>query len=788
MADSKIDGMFYLGWEVDPTTGKVQQTQLLYPSKQLTTHAVCVGMTGSGKTGLGIALLEEAALEKIPSIIIDPKGDLANLQLTFPHLVAEEFAPWVDKTEAERLGLTTDEYAAETADKWKKGLEAAGLSGHTIETLRATVDIVIYTPASRAGIPLSILGSFAAPSSELLLDSASLRERILTTTSSLLGLLGIAADPIKSREHILIASIIDHAWHQGRNLDLTALVTAVQNPPFSKVGALDLDTFYPPKERMELSVRLNNLLAAPGFQAWMEGDPLDIDRLLYSSSGKPQLSIISIAHLPDSERMFFVTLLLNELICWMRRQPGSASLRAVLYMDEIFGFFPPTAMPPSKLPMLTLLKQARAYGLGLLLVTQNPVDLDYKGLSNCGTWLIGKLQTERDRARVLEGLQMASNGELDSKTLDKMIALTGNRIFILRTIYNVEPKLFQTRWALSFLRGPLTPVQIASLTERREAETAVPAPAKSYTAVSDSSSRGAKGAIPPSIAERFARLPTTPQPAHYEPRLVGSGKLHFVDSKWNVDLWREVWLITAPNGFSGEPIWNAAIRIPDLPERLELTAIPNSSFGALPSAFQQEKNFAAFGKSLAVELYQNETYSLLTCPELAIAAKEDESEGQFRQRANDQLAAKREAAVKKIREKFASKIELLEERVKRAEEKKSAKTQKVWMQRLLALMSLITTFMGALFSRKVTQSTISQAGTSMRRAGQMNKESQDAAQAQDDCERYSQQLEEAKVALQLEVDQLESSMAVAAIEPLILRPRKSDIATGPLLVVWWPVP
>ena len=459
-------GVFYLGKVVDPAKGGTTDELVLYPSKDLTTHAVCVGMTGSGKTGLGITLLEEAAIDKIPSIVIDPKGDLSNLLLTFPAVSPDEFLPWIDEGEAERKGMEREAYAESVAKLWKEGLAKWGEGAERIQKLRSSVEMAVYTPASKAGIPLSILSSFAAPSKELMLDPVALQDRIKSITSGILGLLGIEADPIKSREHILISSIIDQAWQKGINLDLAALIQQVQKPPFDKIGALDVDTFFPPKERMGLSISLNNLLASPGFKAWMEGEPLDIKQMLYTKEAKPKLSIISIAHLSDSERMFFVTLLLNEILSWMRSQPGTSSLRAVLYMEEIFGFFPPTAMPPSKIPMLTLLKQARAFGLGIVLATQNPVDLDYKGLSNCGTWFIGKLQTDRDKSRVIEGLKTASNGEIDSAGLDKMLASTGNRTFILRSIHEKNPILFQTRWTLSYLRGPLTLAQIDSLKDK----------------------------------------------------------------------------------------------------------------------------------------------------------------------------------------------------------------------------------------------------------------------------------------------------------------------------------
>ncbi len=244
----------------------------------------------------------------------------------------------------------------------------------------------------------------------------------------------------------------------------------MQSPPFERVGVLDLESFYPAKDRQALAMTLNNLLASPGFAAWTEGEPLDVARLFHTAEGKPRLSILSIAHLDDRERMFFVTLLLGELVAWMRAQPGTQSLRALLYMDEVMGFLPPSAAPPSKAPMLTLLKQARAFGLGVVLATQNPVDLDYKALGNAGTWFLGRLQTERDQARVLDGLEgsdAARGGGFDRAEMGRLLAGLGKRVFLLHSVHEEKPILFGTRWALSYLRGPLTREEIARLQPRR---------------------------------------------------------------------------------------------------------------------------------------------------------------------------------------------------------------------------------------------------------------------------------------------------------------------------------
>ncbi|HEY7624491.1 MAG TPA: hypothetical protein VIA63_05650 [Candidatus Limnocylindria bacterium] len=473
-------GQLYLGREYDlGSKSSADKNLLLYDSKDLVTHGIVVGMTGSGKTGLCVDLIEEAAIDGVPTIAIDPKGDLTNLLLTFPDLRPEDFRPWVNEEDASRKGVSPDEYAAQQAGVWRDGLASWGQDGGRIRRLRDAADFAIYTPGSAAGIPISIVRSFAAPPESAREDLETFRERVTTVATSLLALVGISADPIKSREHILIATLLSEAWSAGKDLDLETIVTQVQEPPMARIGALDLDTFYPAKDRADLALRINGLIASPGFAGWLQGEPLDVGALLRTAEGKPRVSIFSIGHLGDAERMFFVTLLLNEIVGWVRTQSGTTSLRALLYMDEIFGFFPPVAEPPSKRPMLNLLKQARAFGLGVLLTTQNPVDLDYKGLANTGTWFLGRLQTERDKQRVLEGLEgaaAAQNATFDRTQMGELLAGLTSRVFLMNNVHEDAPVVFESRWAMSYLRGPLTRDQIKVLMKDRRPQ-AAPAPA-----------------------------------------------------------------------------------------------------------------------------------------------------------------------------------------------------------------------------------------------------------------------------------------------------------------------
>ena len=466
-------GAFYLGRVQDLEAGKTTSEYLLYDARDLTTHALCVGMTGSGKTGLCVSLLEEAGIDGIPAIVVDPKGDIGNLLLTFPQLQPEDFRPWIDQSEAARQGQSPDEYAEVTATRWRQGLADWDQDGARIERFRSAVDLAIYTPGSSAGLPLTVLRSFVAPSPTIIEDVDAFRDRVASAAAGLLALLGIDIDPVRSREFILVSSLLDQAWRQGRDLDIASLIQEIQTPPVEKIGVMDVNTFYPKKDRMALSMALNSLLASPSFAGWLEGEPLDIKRLLYTPQGKPRISILSISHLSDAERMFFVTILLNELLAWVRSQPGTPSLRALFYMDEVFGYFPPVANPPSKTPMLTLLKQARAFGVGMVLATQNPVDLDYKGLSNCGTWFLGRLQTERDKARVLDGLEGASSqagAQFDRREMDRILSGLDGRVFLMNNVHEEEPVVFHTRWAMSYLRGPLTREQIRTLMAERSAD------------------------------------------------------------------------------------------------------------------------------------------------------------------------------------------------------------------------------------------------------------------------------------------------------------------------------
>ncbi|HXS31984.1 MAG TPA: hypothetical protein VN755_14195, partial [Steroidobacteraceae bacterium] len=611
-------GAFYLGRVFDAATGKLSDQPLLYDSRDLTTHAVCVGMTGSGKTGLCLALLEEAAIDGVPAICIDPKGDLGNLMLTFPQLAPQDFASWVDSGEAARRSLSVEQYAAQVAQQWQAGLAEWDQSPERIARFRAAADVAIYTPGSENGLSLSILQSLSPPPAEVLADGSGLAERIGSVVSGLLTLLGRDADALRSREHILLSSLLEHAWRAGRAVDLAALVSSVQRPPLEKLGALDLETFFPAKERLELALALNGLLASPRFAQWTRGEPLDAQRLLYTAEGKPRIAIISIAHLSDAERMFVVTLVLNEVVGWMRRQSGTSSLRALLYMDEIFGFFPPTANPPSKPPMLTLLKQARAYGLGCVLATQNPVDLDYKGLGNTGTWLIGRLQTERDRDRLLDGLTTAlADGGPDRAELARMIGSLTQRMFLMRNVHDEAPVLMKSRWALSYLRGPLTPAEIGRLMAPRKSASsssvlprdAMPQAAAAATAAATAS----RPALPPEIAECFLPVRGAAEHITYQPRVLGLARIHFVDKTLELDEWQQEGFAAPLSDDGRSALWEEA---ETCTAAVSAEPLPGAAFADVPAGAQRAASLAQWSKELAGWLYRTRKLQLWSCDAL----------------------------------------------------------------------------------------------------------------------------------------------------------------------------
>lgn len=813
-ADFEKLGAFYLGRTLD-ASGAPSGPPLLYDARDLTTHAVCVGMTGSGKTGLCISLLEEAAIDGVPAICIDPKGDLGNLLLTFPSLTPGDFEPWIDPGDAARRGRTLSERAAEVATQWREGLAAWGQDGARIAKLRETVDLAIYTPGGSAGRPLAVVRSLDAPKAAdgSVADAETLREKIDAAVSSLLALCGIEADPIQSREYVYLANVLHHTWSQGRSLDLGGLVRAILEPPIARVGVLDLDSFFPAKDRQALALRLNALLASPGFAAWIEGEPLDVQRLLYTPEGKPRVVVLSIAHLSESERMFFVTLLLGEVLAWMRAQPGTTSLRAILYMDEVFGFLPPVREPPSKRLFLTLLKQARAFGLGLVLATQNPIDVDYKALSNCGTWFLGRLQTERDVDRVLDGLSGAAQSagqSLDVSKLRATLAGLPGRTFLMNDVHEEAPVLFHTRWALSYLRGPLAREQIRALTAASRAELgakgiatvgaaasvgaatvgAIVGGGASASSTSSESSVGSPSATERPILGAEIEELFLGEPAGefaYHPALLAVTQLHYVHTKAGIDAWFPRVLLAPLVDGTPAALWEGAHPVDERQLVIREEPLASKSWLAIPRGALAASRLKSVQSALKAYLAQSAPMTIGHCPSTKLYSGVGESYDQFVARVRQGARELRDRELGKLRERWEKKIQKARADVRKAEERLAREQGQARSAQLDTALGVGTTVLGAIFGGGTARGHASRAATSVRKAGRMSQQSGDVGRAQADLEEAKQALEALEAEIAEETRAFQASDVAPTVASIAVAPKKADVQITRFAFAWVPV-
>lgn len=795
-------GSFYLGKEYDMKSNTLTDKLVMYDSRDLTTHAVCIGMTGSGKTGLCIDILEEAAIDNIPAIIIDPKGDITNLLLTFPELTKENFSPWVDPDEANRKGMSIEDYAAQQAEMWKKGLSDWGQDENRIKMLRENVEFVIYTPGSEAGVPVSILHSFDAPSIDWAEDSELVREQIQGIVSGILGLIGVESDPINSREHILLSNIFEHFWSKNQNLDIAKLILSIQDPPFRTLGVFEIDTFFPKKDRMTLSMRLNSLIASPSFKNWLDGNPLDISGFITNKEGKTRHSIFYIAHLSDSERMFFVTLLFNQIISWMRKQSGTNSLRTLVYMDEIFGYFPPVSNPPSKKPLLTLLKQARAFGVGVMLATQNPVDLDYKGLTNTGTWLIGRLQTERDKMRLLEGLDTissSSNESLNREQIDKLISNLGKRVFVLHSVHAKAPVIFQTRWAMSYLRGPMTKNEVKLIMKDKNQEIKVSSTSKAMpieitsekvtTAPPTISSEIQQVFLPSlknsnlamqEIKNRYQKEVTLENASLvYTPGVIGKAIIHFQDKNMGLREDQERNLILSSSEFMN---WEKSqeVKISGLlsgPEQ-------KGKFSEIPSSLNDPKDFNELKKSFTDFLFYNSNFKLYHSAPLKIYSKPNESKAEFILKLNQMARESRDEEVDKIEQKYAKEFEKLKLKMSKSQDTLTKKQAAASSLKQEALLSAGESVVGMFMGRRSTSS----ASKAMNKYQKSKTVSVDIDKAQKDIVSINQEMEslENELKAQIEIIKQRREKEINEVKEVIIQPKKSDIEIKMVSLAWIP--
>lgn len=805
-------GQFYLGTVHEDPDDDGRADFMLFDSRELRTHAICVGMTGSGKTGLGIAMLEEAAMDGIPAIIVDPKGDMGNLLLSFPGLTAEEFRPWVQEDEAKAKGITIDELAEEKAEAWRAGLTGSAQTGDRIRVMRERSDFALYTPGGLFGRPLSVEGLFNAPQER---DREIINDMVVSAASSLLYLIGIEADPIKSREHVFLSEIIRLRWSEGKAVDLPHLIKAVQNPPMKTIGVMDIETFFPEKNRFDLALQLNSILASPSFASFLQGEPLNIDSLLYTVEGKPRLSILSLSHLSEAERMFFVTLLLNQMIAWMRSKQGTDSLRALFYMDEIFGYFPPVANPPSKLPLLTLLKQARAYGLGMVLATQNPADLDYKGLSNMGTWFIGRLSTERDRSRLLEGMVDTAHVGLERGSLSETIANLEKRQFLVRRPSEKEPTLFTTRFCMSYLAGPLTREQTALLS--REGVDTADVAEHAEAPVTSTTAAAVEAAAPPAAAElpeevavskaevengQITQAPMAAEgiPVHYlydttalggkyVPALLAYLSIHYENEKHSVSKERELVRITPLSNGLVTVDWNESKLFE--PNEIDSENQPpaDAVYAPLPADARKKANFTQWQRQAVDYAYRNDSLEYYTHKELKMFSEPGETERDFAARVQLFAREERDAALDKLQDQYEKKQRSLEGKITRAEERVDRETEQSKDAQRQTAISFGSAVLGALLGKSlVTQSSVGKAGTAAKSASRSKRQAEDIVRAEDALNR----LVEEKTVLNTEMEQALSDLAevydnvAENVETVLIKPLKRDVTVKAFTLLWVP--
>ncbi len=815
---------FLLGGQIDPVKHQRTQSLTTIPSGDFTTHGVIVGMTGSGKTGLGIVLVEEALSAGVPTLLIDPKGDLTNLCLTFPQLTAAEFQPWVNEGDAAKAGQSVPEFAAAQAKSWTEGLASWGFTPDRIAALRDKATFTIYTPGSNAGVPMNIVGSLQAPAD--VSDAEVIGDEIEGFVSGLLSLVDIDADPLSSREHILLSNLILNEWSAGRSLDLPTLVGLIQQPPIRKLGVFELDQFFPQKDRLAFAIRLNGLLASPSFGAWMVGPPLDIASMRRTSDGKPRCAIVTTAHLSDQERQFVTTLILSKLVTWMRKQSGTTDLRALLYMDEVAGYLPPTAMPPTKKPIMTLMKQARAFGVGVVLSTQNPVDVDYKALSNAGTWMIGRLQTDQDKQRLLDGMSAASGG-VDVKEVGNTIAGLAKREFVLRRAGKDHPEVFTTRWAMSYLRGPLTRDQIAALMTGQKSDLPPAAPTSAAgSATASDASRNDVGrsesepspapgnavtttddetAVLPQIAEGvmvrwadvaapwLATIGGDSRGARYEAAVVARVALRYDDEKADLVHDEEYEAVVFP---MSEPVDATRAVAVDYDDRDLQSLAPNPCIYRLPNVAVKDKAFwTRIERDLIDHLVRSRSVDLQTNRDLKMFSRPGETAEDFTARclacAND--SADRETAA--LRDKYGDKVSRLQTQIQAAEDRAEMLGTQRKGRRSEEILSTAGSILGGLLSGRrsrggILGSVLGKAGSAAGRRTRTAAAGDRLDAAENKLEGLHRQLEELETELTQEVTDIDAKWMATAknISTLQVGLERTDVNVTQLALVWVPVP
>jgi len=798
--------LFYLGKLFDLTANQTGQAFSL-DANHLTTHAAILGMTGSGKTGLGITLLEEALLDGVPAIMLDPKGDITNLALTFPDLTPQDLLTWIAPEDAQMHDLTPETYAEQVASTWRDERAKWDIAPERVRQMRDACEVCIYTPGSDSGMPVDVLQSLQAPPGEWAGHDEEMRERIQGLVSALLGLAGIEADPVQSREHILLAHLFEHAWKSGQSLDLPALIGQIQRPPIQRLGVFELEAFFPEKDRIALAGSLNHLIASPGFEAWRQGEPLDVDALL-RRNGKPRASIFYLAHLDDTQRMFFVTLLLSQVRGWLRRQRGATTLRAILYFDEIFGYCPPYPKnPPSKVPLLALVKQARAMGLGIVLATQNPVDLDYKGLANIGAWFVGRLRTERDKARVLDGLEGAATESGSGIDRDELSQLVGNlppRVFVLSDVRDDHPIVFKSRQAMSYLRGPLTREEIRQLSPRISSSSSETlAQQELGTAETLREAPSLPPTLPPDVRQYFLLATTTLEWAVrrweeqntrtvlieqkqlvYEPHLVGIATVRFSDRRLAAPYQQTVTRLVPAPASRASADWGASDDA--AVERGTLATQPpeDAQFAELPRGPLTPRTLAAFERDFAGYVYRDVTVSVMVHPQLRSAGVPNESQREFRARAESEVRVKRDAEIAQVKSKYQREMARVEKQLRNEERELEQDKAELAGRKREETLGIAESVFNFIAGRRQNYAVTYAA----RRRRLTQKTESDVQESEDSIADLQDMLDQLRSALDDEVNEINQRWASVfdSAQQITLKARKSDISVDAFGLAWVP--
>lgn len=765
------------------STASAEQT--LLDSDHLTTHAVCLGMTGSGKTGLGIVALEELAASKIPLLIIDLKGDMVNLLLNFPDFRPEEFRAWLPPDSKQSADSQAAAEAA--ASLWKEGLARSGITPARMLQSKSGLRWQLLTPGYASGAPLDILPSLSAPKGWAPgTDPDGTRQRVDGLVSGLLSLIDRGGDPLSDPDHVLLASIILAKWERGDELDLAGLLGAVMNPPIDTLGALPLETFYPRDRRMKLVMALNTLLASPSFRAWTEGTPLDMDVLL-GTADRPAGTIVSLAHLDEKQRLFCIALLASEMVSWMRSRPASSGLSALMYIDEVQGILPPhPANPPTKTPLMTILKQGRAFGVGLWLATQNPVDLDYKAMGNAGIKLIGRLITERDRERALEGLGLA--GTEDGTEIENRVSTLDKRQFLLHDVRAKQRvRVFSSRWAMSYLRGPITLAEMGPLLEE-QAVTAVQKEAPTTPAGLAAGARIATsgGASQPPLLDTEIPQVFSAGSAELRPSLLVDASLSLVRKtlKLNRSL-QEIWQI--PIDDSGEILWESAEKLDEEPDFLE-TPPPDAGFPATaPPRLGRELRTA---EREFIRWRARQAVDILSHRKLKCVAETGETREEFFERCREMADRADDTRQESVRRRYERKILAAKKRLERERDELDRDQAQLEARKAEEKLGVVEGLFSVLLGSRSLRSAAGKAGSKLRSASSKRRMRQRAEgsviESEHEIERIQRELEELASEMQEEIDAIAeaSDLMAEEVEEVAIRAKQADINPKEIRLFW----